>query len=126
MGISINLISCFLVKLIYIRVNTTSNKWEVILHKCSNANPVYMFNGLCLFLGIDTHTVYYIYILLYYDICNIVCCWEYIQIFISIFISIYIILLPPPYGRTSRVWDFLLVMKSGCAGGRGFAPRPGQ
>ena len=29
-------------------------------------------------------------------------------------------------GRTSRVWDFLLVMKSGCAGGRGFAPRPGQ
>ena len=33
---------------------------------------------------------------------------------------------PPPYGRTSRVWDSLLVMKSGCAGGRGFAPRPGQ
>ena len=33
---------------------------------------------------------------------------------------------PPPYGRTSRVWDSLLVMKSGCAGGRGVAPRPGQ
>ena len=33
---------------------------------------------------------------------------------------------PPPYGRTSRAWDSLLVMKSGCAGGRGFAPRPGQ
>ena len=33
---------------------------------------------------------------------------------------------PPPYGRTSRVWDLLLVRKSGCAGGRGFAPRPGQ
>ena len=33
---------------------------------------------------------------------------------------------PPPYGRTSRVWDSLLVMKSGCAGGRGLAPRPGQ
>ena len=33
---------------------------------------------------------------------------------------------PPPYGRTSRVWDSLFVMKSGCAGGRGFAPRPGQ
>ena len=33
---------------------------------------------------------------------------------------------PPPYGRTSRAWDFLLVMKSGCAGGRGFAPWPGQ
>ena len=32
----------------------------------------------------------------------------------------------PPYGRTSRVWDSLLVMKSGCAGGRGFAPRSGQ
>ena len=32
----------------------------------------------------------------------------------------------PPYGRTSRAWDFLLVMKSGCAGGRGFAPWPGQ
>ena len=32
----------------------------------------------------------------------------------------------PPYGRTSRVWDSLFVMKSGCAGGRGFAPRPGQ
>ena len=30
------------------------------------------------------------------------------------------------HGQTSRVWDFLLVMKSGCAGGRGFAPRPGQ
>ena len=24
------------------------------------------------------------------------------------------------------VWDSLLVMKPGCAGGRGFAPRPGQ
>ena len=34
--------------------------------------------------------------------------------------------IPPPYGRTSRVWDSLLVMKSGCAGGRGFAPWPGQ
>ena len=33
---------------------------------------------------------------------------------------------PPPYGRTSRVWDSLLVRKSGCAGGRGFAPRPGN
>ena len=30
------------------------------------------------------------------------------------------------YGRTSRVWDSLLVMKPGCAVGRGFAPRPGQ
>ena len=30
------------------------------------------------------------------------------------------------YGRTSRVWDSLLVMKSGCAGGCGFAPRPGN
>ena len=27
---------------------------------------------------------------------------------------------------TSRVWDSLFVMKSGCAGGRGFAPRPGN
>ena len=35
-------------------------------------------------------------------------------------------IIPPPYGRTSRVWDSLLVWKSGCAGGRGFAPRPGQ
>ena len=35
-------------------------------------------------------------------------------------------MIPPPYGRTSRVRDSLLVMKSGCAGGRGFAPRPGQ
>ena len=34
--------------------------------------------------------------------------------------------LPTPYGRTSRVWDSLLAMKSGCAGSRGFAPRPGQ
>ena len=25
----------------------------------------------------------------------------------------------PRYGRTSRVWDSLFVMKSGCAGGRG-------
>ena len=33
---------------------------------------------------------------------------------------------PPPYGRTSRVRDSLLVRQSGCAGGRGFAPRPGQ
>ena len=33
---------------------------------------------------------------------------------------------PPPYGRTSRAWDSLLVMKSGCAGGRGFVPRLGQ
>ena len=33
---------------------------------------------------------------------------------------------PPPYGRTSRAWDSLLVMKSGCAGGRGFAPPPGR
>ena len=32
----------------------------------------------------------------------------------------------PPHGQTSRAWDFLLVMKSGCAGGRGFAPRPGE
>ena len=32
----------------------------------------------------------------------------------------------PPYGRTSRVWDSLLVMKSVCAGGRGFAPWPGN
>ena len=39
--------------------------------------------------------------------------------------SIYVYYMPP-YGRTSRVWDFLLVMKSGCAGGRGFAPRPGN
>ena len=31
-----------------------------------------------------------------------------------------------PYGRTSMVWDSLLVRKSGCTGGRGFAPRPGQ
>ena len=31
--------------------------------------------------------------------------------------------LPPPFGRTRRVWDSLLVMMSGCAGGRGFAPR---
>ena len=31
-----------------------------------------------------------------------------------------------PYGRTSRMWDSLLVMKSVCVGGRGFAPRPGQ
>ena len=30
------------------------------------------------------------------------------------------------YGRTSRVWDSLLVGKSGCAGGRGFVSRPGQ
>ena len=30
------------------------------------------------------------------------------------------------YGRTSRVWDSLLAMKSGYAGGPGFAPRPGQ
>ena len=30
------------------------------------------------------------------------------------------------YGRTSWVWDSLHVMKSGCAGGRGFAPRSGQ
>ena len=36
------------------------------------------------------------------------------------------IFLPPPYGRTSRAWDSLLAMKSGCAGGRGLAPRPGQ
>ena len=36
------------------------------------------------------------------------------------------VIIPPPYGRTSRAWDFLLVMKSGCAGGRGFAPWPGQ
>ena len=28
--------------------------------------------------------------------------------------------------RSSRVWDSLLVMKSGCAAGRGFVPRPGQ
>ena len=34
--------------------------------------------------------------------------------------------LPPPNGQTSRVWDSLLVMNSGCAGGCGFAPRPGQ
>ena len=34
--------------------------------------------------------------------------------------------IPPPYGRTSRVWDSLLVMKSGCAGGRGFAPGRGN
>ena len=33
---------------------------------------------------------------------------------------------PTPYGRTSRVWDSFLVMMSGCAGGRGFTPRPGQ
>ena len=33
---------------------------------------------------------------------------------------------PPPGGWTSRVWDSLLVMKSGCAGGCGFAPRPRQ
>ena len=33
---------------------------------------------------------------------------------------------PPPCGRTSMVWDSLLVMKSVCAGGRGFAPRLGQ
>ena len=33
--------------------------------------------------------------------------------------------IPSPYGRTSRVWDFLLVKKSGCAGGRGFTPRSG-
>ena len=32
---------------------------------------------------------------------------------------------PPPYGRTSRVWYSLLVMKSGCAVGRGFTPRAG-
>ena len=32
----------------------------------------------------------------------------------------------PPYGRTSRVRDSLFAMKSVCAGGRGFAPRPGQ
>ena len=34
--------------------------------------------------------------------------------------------LPPPNGRTSRLWDSLLPMKSGCAGGRGFTPLPGQ
>ena len=33
---------------------------------------------------------------------------------------------PPPYGRTSRVWDSLLAIKSGCAGGRGFTPQPEQ
>ena len=34
---------------------------------------------------------------------------------------------PPSYGRTNMLWDSLLVMmKSGCAEGRGFAPRPGQ
>ena len=33
---------------------------------------------------------------------------------------------PHPYGRTSRVWDSLFAMKSGCAGGRGLAPQPGQ
>ena len=32
----------------------------------------------------------------------------------------------PPDGRTSMVWHSLLVMKPGCAGGRGFAPRPGN
>ena len=31
-----------------------------------------------------------------------------------------------PYGRTSRVWESLLVRKSGCAGGRGFAPGRGD
>ena len=34
--------------------------------------------------------------------------------------------LPPPNGRTSRAWDSLLAMKSGCAGGRGFAPGRGN
>ena len=38
---------------------------------------------------------------------------------------IYMQLYRPPYGRTSRVWDSLLVRKSGCAGGRGFAPPAG-
>ena len=33
---------------------------------------------------------------------------------------------PCIYVLTNRMWDSLLVMKSGCAGGRGFAPRPGQ
>ena len=33
---------------------------------------------------------------------------------------------PPPHGRTSRAWDSLLVMKSGCAGGHGFAPGRGN
>ena len=32
----------------------------------------------------------------------------------------------PPYGRPSRVCNSLLVMKSGCAGGLGLAPWPGQ
>ena len=32
---------------------------------------------------------------------------------------------PTPDGRISRVLDSLLVMKSGCVGGRGFAPQPG-
>ena len=40
--------------------------------------------------------------------------------------SFLMLIFTPPYGRTSRVWDSLLVMKSGCAGGRGFAPRPGK
>ena len=30
------------------------------------------------------------------------------------------------YGRMSRVWDFLFVMKFGCVGGRGFAPPTGE
>ena len=33
---------------------------------------------------------------------------------------------PPPDSQTKRVWDSLLVMKSGCAGSRGFAPHSGQ
>ena len=41
------------------------------------------------------------------------------------FLSVADMYIPPPYGRTSRVWDSLIVMKYACAGGRGFAPRPG-
>ena len=41
-------------------------------------------------------------------------------------IIIDVLLLSTPYGRTSRVWDALLVRKSECAGGRGFAPGRGN
>ena len=52
--------------------------------------------------------------------------WYNINSIAAADICLYYLHVPPPYGRTSRVWDFLLVMKSGCSGGRGFAPRPGQ
>ena len=45
----------------------------------------------------------------------------YAQLLIQLYILVLVLLYP--YGRTSRVWDSLLVMKSGCAGGR---LRPGR